>query len=230
MEVKDFNIFNLSLQQKKLLKKKVGKGGGSDESEVDKAIFNISFPDVDGQSKVRITLIAGKPKLIDTGYGNFKLDALFFEDTCVLSDAYFSNYRIEFTVFKMPSLEYQLYRVIDKKQNDYFQQLNNLKVGEFLDIDKNAFWIAEGYSGKEIWLLPSKNFGDEVYTLALYGLTIALRENNKIYYGKIIEEDTENHFLYVSIKNEIWKYSYVYVASEDMYGSITFVEVVSELT
>lgn len=34
MELKDFNIFNLSLQQKKLLKKKIGSGGFAPYSNI----------------------------------------------------------------------------------------------------------------------------------------------------------------------------------------------------
>lgn len=43
MEVKDFNIFNLSLQQKKLLKKKIGQGGGSADEGVATFLVGIDW-------------------------------------------------------------------------------------------------------------------------------------------------------------------------------------------
>lgn len=228
MELKDFNIFNLSLQQKKLLKKKVGQGGrnGNDEDKVDKAIFNISFPYVDGQSKVRFTLIAGKPKLRDIGYGDFELDAIFVDNYGCISYYYFSTYDIEFYNFSSGVLRNKTYRL--SQTNEYIQQLNNLNVGEYLDIDENLFTITEQYSFYGTTLRNNKNFSGGVLFNSLSALNIEYEENNKTYYGKIIEDDKENHFLYVSIKNEIWKYSYR--ASTTMYNSITFVEVVSELT
>ena len=51
MNVKDFNIFNLSLQQKKLLKKKVGQGGDKDKEESK----NLYTPKDDFNIHVKIT-------------------------------------------------------------------------------------------------------------------------------------------------------------------------------
>lgn len=211
-----------------MLKKKIGQGGGNgnDEDKVDKAIFNISFPYVDGQSKVRFTLIAGKPKLKDIGYGDFELDAIFVDNYGGISYYYFSTYDIEFYEFNSNNLRNRIYRL--RQTNEYIQQLNNLNIGEFLDIDENLFTITEQYSSYDVALQNNKNFNGGIVSNSLSSINIKYEENNKVYYGKIIEDDTENHFLYVSIKNEIWKYSYR--ASTTTYGSITFVEVVSELT
>lgn len=50
MEVKDFNIFNLSLQQKKLLKKKVGSGNkdGGENNSKDIPLFSFYDEPTDG--------------------------------------------------------------------------------------------------------------------------------------------------------------------------------------
>lgn len=60
MEIKDFNTINLSLEQKKLLKKKIGQGGGS-TSDNGIPIFYVT----EETNTLTFKLMQGKPKVYE---------------------------------------------------------------------------------------------------------------------------------------------------------------------
>lgn len=78
MNVKDFNIFNLSLQQKKLLKKKVGQGGDKEESKnlytpIDEFSIHVKITFTDSNTHAtKFTPVVGYSIRGEVDYDNLK--------------------------------------------------------------------------------------------------------------------------------------------------------------
>lgn len=215
MELKDFNIFNLSLQQKKLLKKKVGQGGGNTEND-DVAIFSY-FRDYDTNS-FKFTLLQGTPKFDEYG----RLLAVFIaygEYATVWGGGEFRTFNgLEYCDYTLPQ--------------DLLNKLGNAKVGEVItfSIDGESSYPVL----YKIHLSPNKSFPSYVFSI---NEDIFLESSVKIIYtsqsangaktlefGTIKKIDDVNSFLYISIMNQVWKYSFT--KTDKSYSNFTFVEVV----
>lgn len=217
MEIKDFNIFNLSLQQKKLLKKKIGQGGGS-TSDNDVPIFYVE----DSIDTLKFTLVQGKPKVSELGYLESVICIGYYPDTNIriLSVApngfrYVCSYLGEGL-----STEYENY------YTDYVDAFSQLKVGESVSINKSDLEFYVVYNYRYYELKGNKNFNlqDVFHDEDLAKMTISYLSNNNTYLGHVVRIDHANLNIYVSINNELWKYSYTF--NNHSYTNITFVEVV----
>lgn len=215
MNVKDFNIFNLSLQQKKLLKKKIGQGGGS-TSDDDIAVFSY-FKDYDTNS-FKFTLLQGTPKFDE------------YERLLAVFIAYGEYATVwgggEFRTFN--GLRYYDYTL----PRDLLDKLGNAKIGEVItfSIDgETSYPILY-----KIHLNSNKSFPSYVFSI---NEDIFLESSVKIIYtsqsanganalefGTIKKIDDINSFLYISIMDQIWKYSFTKTGKS--YSDFTFVEVV----
>ena len=215
MQIKDFNTINLSLQQKKLLKKKIGQGGGS-ASDEGIAIFYV----INADDSLRFKLIQGKPKVNEWG----DLQPII----CI--DYYSNNYIdwaavcYDFFAFKeldIDSLTTYTYGA-NKSYVDDFLALN---VGDVLTINQSE--LTETIAYKFITLQANKNFPANISPnlTDLEQLSISYNAGNDIYMrGNVVKIDKANQNLYVSINNELWKYSYTGDFRNPQ--NITFVEVV----
>ena len=147
MEIKDFNIFNLSLQQKKLLKKKIGQGGESTSDDDAKAtIFCVNTEalkesDKKGESDtgVSFTLVQGTPKL---DYTNTRIDAIFYGVNhniihCFIEDEYLELHAMDFVAITSEFVV-DSYMSTKVSLNDFLA----LKEGESIFINTNDFETA----------------------------------------------------------------------------------------
>lgn len=215
MEIKDFNIFNLSLQQKKLLKKKVGQGGGS-TSDDDIAVFSY-FKDYDTNS-FKFTLLQGTPKFDE------------YERLLAVFIAYGEYATVwgggEFRTFN--GLDYCDYTL----PQDLLDKLGNAKVGEVItfSIDRETSYPIL----YKIHLDSNKSFPFYVFSInedtflessIKFIYTSQLVNGAKVLeFGTIKKIDDVNSFLYISIMDQVWKYSFT--KTDKSYSNFTFVEVV----
>lgn len=215
MEIKDFNIFNLSLQQKKLLKKKIGQGGGS-TSDDGIPIFYV----INGTNDIKFKLIQGKPKTNEWG----DLEPIiciedYSNNLICLAAVWYDNF--SFYQFDIGTLTTCTWSA-NKSYVDDFLALN---VGDVLTINKSE--LIEAIAQRFITLLADKNFPSNIDTtiFTLEQLSISYNASNDIYMrGNIVKIDKANQNLYVSINDELWKYSYTGDFRNPQ--NITFVEVV----
>lgn len=217
MDIKDFNTINLSLEQKKLLKKKIGQGGGS-TSDNDVPIFYVA----EETNTLTFKLMQGKPKVSELGYLESVICIGYYPDTNIriLSVApnefsYACSYLGEGL-----STQYVNY-------TDYVDAFSQLKVGESVSINKSDLEVYRVYDYRYYGLNGNKNFNlqDVFHDESLAKMTISYWSNNNTYLGHVVRIDHANLNIYVSINNELWKYSYTLNANR-FYTNITFVEVV----
>ncbi len=215
MELKDFNIFNLSLQQKKLLKKKIGKGGGS-TSDNGVPIFYV----FDANDSLRFKLIQGKPKVNEWG----DLQPIICVD--YTSSNYVCLAAVWYDVFSYQKLDtVSLSTDTWSASKSYVDDFLALNVGDVLTIDKSELTQLKEF--KFITLPADKNFPPNINTniIALEQLSISYDAGNEVYTrGNVVKIDKANQNLYVSINDELWKYSYTGDFRNPK--NITFVEVV----
>lgn len=217
MEIKDFNTINLSLEQKKLLKKKIGQGGGS-ASDDSVPIFYVA----EETNTLTFKLMQGKPKVSELGYLESVICIGYYPDTNIriLSVApngfcYVCSYLGEGL-----SIAYENY-------TDYVDAFSQLKVGESVSINKSDLEFYTVYNYRYYGLNGNKNFNlqDVFRDEDLAKMTISYWSNNNTYLGHVVRIDHANLNIYVSINNELWKYSYTLNANRS-YTNIAFVEVV----
>lgn len=214
MQIKDFNTINLSLEQKKLLKKKIGQGGGS-ASDNSVPIFYV----MNKTNTIDFKLIQGKPKVNEWG----DLQPIICIDYSPNSYIYLASVLYNFFTFKeidIDSLTIYTYSA-NKSYVDDFLALN---VGDVLTIDKSE--LKEEMLYGTIDLQFNKNFGNySFYMNKLQTLSVTYYSNGVTLIGHVIKVDQTNHNLYLSIGDEVWKYSYT-GGGMTPYSDITFVEVV----
>lgn len=217
MKVKDFNTINLSLEQKKLLKKKIGQGGGS-TSDDGIPIFYVD----DLTNTLKFTLVQGKPKVSELGdlenpvcIENRPNGSIYY--LSVLYDYFMC---VAFSLGRFDATSYG-------NSTSYVDAFSQLKVGESVTINKSDLEVFTGFSYRTCQLNSNKNFDsrDILYEDDLARITISYWNNNNTYLGHVVRIDHANLNIYVSINNELWKYSYTLNANRS-YTNITFVEVV----
>ena len=214
MEIKDFNTINLSLEQKKLLKKKIGQGGGS-TSDNGVPIFYV----IDANDGLRFKLAQGKPKINELGDVQPIICIDYFPNNWIcLASICFDFF--SFVILDNATSVTYAYSA-NKSYVDDFLALN---VGDVLVIDKSE--LKEEILYGTIALQFNKNFGNySFYMNKLQTLSVTYYSNGVTLIGHVIKLDQTNHNLYLSIGDEVWKYTYT-GGGMTPYSDITFVEVV----
>ena len=217
MEIKDFNTINLSLEQKKLLKKKIGQGGGS-TSDDGIPIFYVD----EETNTLTFKLMQGKPKVSELGYLESVICIGYYSDTNIRILSVVPNgfcYVCSYLGAGL-STAYVNY-------TDYVDAFSQLEVGESVSINKSDLEVYTVYNYRYYGLNGNKNFNlqDVFHDEVLAKMTISYWSNNNTYLGHVVRIDHANLNIYVSINNELWKYSYTLNANH-FYTNITFVEVV----
>lgn len=224
MELKDFNIFNLSLQQKKLLKKKVGQGGESADEGV--ATFLVGM-DWDENSKrfIYFKLLSGKQKVY-----NSKLLAIFISDDADKLVRVETSIDGGITIFFDTETYTDVYYNYDMKPTD----LLNCKVGDSVKYYTND-WFQKTTHYKNLWLnINTRNkiiyneieisaFNEPCNVVFVYSDDTG-SSSKPIEYGYLKYLDQANKFLYIYINKEVWKYSYQ--INGRILSNFQFVEVV----
>lgn len=199
---------------------KENSGSGSDENV---GVFLLTFGE---NLSLDFTLICGKPEIIDLGYGDKELKVIFSYSYSNLIFTGVTNYSIIFVTYSAESFNSIRYVVKQEYVQYYFEQLANANVGDTISILKNHLTIDNLFSHQSLIISANKNIGYEIDINNTNEFQLTYTEDNKVHYGKIVEDDKTNKFLFISINNQIWKYSYT-LRSNGCYGSITFVEVVT---
>lgn len=215
MEIKDFNTINLSLEQKKLLKKKIGQGGGSSSDE-GIAIFYV----INANDGLRFKLIQGKPKVNEWG----DLQPIICIDYSPSNYIYLASVLYDFFTFTGFDI-YTSTTYTYGANKSYVDDFLALNVGDVLTINQSELTKTVAY--KLITLQANKNFPANMSSnlTDLEQLSISYNAGNDIYMrGNVVKIDKANQNLYVSINNELWKYSYTGDFRNPQ--NITFVEVV----
>lgn len=224
MELKDFNIFNLSLQQKKLLKKKVGQGGGSTSDGVATFLVGVDW-DENSKQFIYFKLLSGKPEVY-----NDKLLAIF-----ISNDA---NDSIKVEAFASGGIT--IYFDSQNSTDVYYNYdiaptgLLNCKVGDIVKyyID-DLFGKTTHYKQVMINIKADKSMPFQSVEISAFispcSVVFAYSDDvgsssKPIEYGYPKYLDKVNRFLYIYINKEVWKYSY----QEDgrILKNFQFVEVV----
>ena len=223
MELKDFNIFNLSLEQKKLLKKKIGQGGGSGSDE-SIAIFTVEEDYVNEQ--LVLTLKSGTPKL-DGGKLQCKFEDKVYSERIVFGDIYDDGY---FTIENVS--------IADNGQitTDYYTAYNaniddflNASVGDTISFNLNDML---NYSSAPTFVIDINSqkainshsrWDESVFSRGIVTFRYA-KTSNITEQGFVKRFDTENNFMFIEINDEVWKYSFT--KQGRTYSNFTFVEVV----
>lgn len=224
MEIKDFNTINLSLEQKKLLKKKIGQGGESADEGVATFLVGMDL-DEDNKQFIYFKLLSGKQKV-----WNSKLLAIFISD-----DAY-NPVRVEtfidggITIFFDTETYTDVYYNYDMKPTD----LLNCKVGDSVKYYTND-WFQKTTHYKNLWLnINTRNkiiydeieisaFNEPCNVVFVYSDDTG-GSSKPIEYGYLKYLDKANKFLYIYINKEVWKYSYQ--INGRILSNFQFVEVV----
>lgn len=230
MELKDFNIFNLSLQQKRLLKKKVGQGGESSSADGLATFLVYSGLDKDGDNAILFELVSGTPRKDedeDLLIANF-VSKRYNQIVTVEAHENYNQFIIYYltysnggtgtvTLYNFNSLE------ITKK-------LFTAKVGDIISFKESSFEVANESSYDVVDILPDKRILAHIEQRLVQNGRVTfvynrLANNSAIDYGYMKKLDKQNNLIYISINDEVWKYSYQLV--DDGYRmSFTFVEVV----
>ena len=191
-------------------------GGGSDDGV---PIFYVD----DLTNTLKFTLVQGKPKVSELGYLESVICIGYYPDTNIriLSVAPNGFCYVWSYLGEGLSTAYENY-------TDYVDAFSQLKVGESVSINKSDLEVYTVYNYRYYELNGNKNFNlqDVFHDNDLAKMTISYRSNNNTYLGHVVRIDHANLNIYVSINNELWKYSYT-LDSRRMFTNITFVEVVS---
>ena len=218
MEIKDFNTINLSLEQKKLLKKKIGQGGGS-ASDDGIPIFYVT----EETNTLTFKLMQGKPKVYEWG----DLQPIICIDA--FSNSYVINAYIlpeDFSLTKFNILDFS--GISYHCNNDYVNDFLALNVGDSFNINKSELQKEIYYNS--LRLASNKDFDTSYYHYSIYinnleTLSVTYNSDGVTLIGRVIKVDQTNHNLYLSIGDEVWKYTYT-GGGMTPYSDITFVEVV----
>ena len=188
-------------------------GGGSDDGV---PIFYVA----EETNTLTFKLMQGKPKVYEFG----DLQPIICIDA--FSNSYLINASIIPESFNLTKFDIFHFTVINYYcENNYVNNFLALNVGDSFVINKSELSKETDY--KHIRLANNKNFGSNysIYPENLYTLTVSYNSNGIDLVGHIIKVDQTNHNLYLSIGDEVWKYSYI-GGGFAPFSNITFVEVV----
>lgn len=191
-------------------------GGGSDDGV---PIFYVE----NSIDTLKFTLVQGKPKVNEWGdlENPICLGEFFGESTYYLTVCGDYLTCVAFNISRFSTIAYE-------NNTNYVEAFSQLKVGESVTINKSDLEVFSSFSYRSCQLNSNKNFDprDIFYEDDLAKMTISYWNNNNTYLGHVVRIDHANLNIYVSINNELWKYSYTLNANRS-YTNITFVEVVS---
>lgn len=190
-------------------------GSGSDDGI---AVFYVE----NSTDTLKFTLVQGKPKVDEWGnlenpicLDEFSSELIYYLTVC-------GDYLtcVAFNISRFNAIGYS-------NNTNYVDAFSQLKVGESVTINKSDLEVFPNFSYRKYALRGNKNFNlqDTFDEDRLARITISYWNNNNTYLGHVVRIDHANLNIYVSINNEIWKYSYT-LDSGRMFTNITFVEVV----
>lgn len=209
LSVKSYNKARVNNAIDKIVE---NSGGGSDDGV---PIFYVS----DELNSFIFKLMQGKPKVYELG----DLQPII----CI--DAFSNNYVINATIipesFSLTKFDILDFTVVNYYcENNYVNDFLALNVGDSFVINKSELNKETDY--KHIRLSNNKNFGNySFYINNLQTLSVTYNSNGVTLIGHVIKVDQTNHNLYLSIGDEVWKYSYT-GGGMTPYSDITFVEIV----
>lgn len=198
---------------------KIVESSGGSTSDDGVPIFYVS----DEVNTLAFKLMQGKPKVSELGYLESVICIGYYPDTNIRILSVAPN---EFSYVCSHLIE-GLSTAYANYYTDYVDAFSQLKVGESVSINKSDLEFYAIYNYRYYELNGNKNFNlqDVFHDETLAKMTISYWSNNNTYLGHVVRIDHANLNIYVSINNELWKYSYTLNANR-FYTNITFVEVV----
>ena len=192
-------------------------GGGSDDGIAVFYVENLT-------DTLKFTLVQGKPKVDEWGNLENSICIEQIPDGSIYYLTVCSDYLM------CAALSIHRFDAVAYANNiNYVEAFSQLKVGESVSINKSDLEFYTVYNYRYYGLNGNKNFNlqDVFHDEDLAKMTISYWNNNNTYLGHVVRIDHANLNIYVSINNELWKYSYT-LDSSRMFTNITFVEVVTQ--